>query len=244
MENIVRVVDASSWFPLLQKQSLPGPSRIATVTATAVVLSLVFRSLQKVQGNYERWLNLGPGAFPCNIYGWLKQWLLWPLGIHDETSLCMSRGSQAVIKAFALSLCNHARQKILEDTIAKDPEHLRIATSALEGQLPAIFLADHLMPACCAAKTKSEIAHIHNTDGSSHVSLMPVDASEVVEKGWGQRHPLSHRIHIGFTLLYAPRNEAQVEIVKEIYQAACAGMVAEALRTENDASPAGKSSEV
>lgn len=43
---------------------------------------------------------------------------------------------------------------------------------------------------------------------------------EVVEKGWGQRHRLSHWIHIGFVMIYAPRNEHEVEVMKRIFGAA------------------------
>lgn len=72
-----------------------------------------------------------------------------------------------------------------------------------------------------AKRTHGEIAHIHiDADGSGHCSMSPADAMEVVEKGWGQRHRLSHWINIGFVMVYAPRNEEEVEVMRTIFGAA------------------------
>ena len=43
---------------------------------------------------------------------------------------------------------------------------------------------------------------------------------EVVEKGWGQRHRLSRWIHVGYTMIYAPRDEGEVEVLRRIFEAA------------------------
>lgn len=40
---------------------------------------------------------------------------------------------------------------------------------------------------------RGEIAHVHAIDGSFHMSLHLDDVKELLEKGWGQRHPLAGR---------------------------------------------------
>ncbi|KAI0839125.1 hypothetical protein F5Y06DRAFT_28158 [Hypoxylon sp. FL0890] len=69
--------------------------------------------------------------------------------------------------------------------------------------------------------SKGEWAHVHG-EGSAHVTLSPVDAAAVIEKGWGRRHPLSGvggrwaRAPWGYVFLYAPRDEAEWGVWREI----------------------------
>ena len=115
---------------------------------------------------------------------------------------------------------------MLESLLSNDRKRLRIATSVLERHGPALFLAEGLKGPSWASFVKGEIGHFHvDADWSAHVSLTPADAMEVVEKGWGQRHAWSYLWHIGFTMLYAPRNEEEVEVVRSILEAGCAAMI-------------------
>jgi len=69
----------------------------------------------------------------------------------------------------------------------------------------------------------AEIAHIHTTDSSMHLTLHPSDAALVISNGWGERHPLAGRgpwVPKGFTMVYAPRNENEVEVLVAIVKAA------------------------
>ena len=69
----------------------------------------------------------------------------------------------------------------------------------------------------------AEIAHIHTTDSSMHLTLHPSDAALVISNGWGERHPLAGRgpwVPKGFTMVYAPRNHEEVGIMTEIVHAA------------------------
>ncbi|MCJ1249355.1 hypothetical protein MMC30_006578 [Trapelia coarctata] len=69
----------------------------------------------------------------------------------------------------------------------------------------------------------AEIAHIHTTDSSMHLTLHPSDAALVISNGWGERHPLAGRgpwVPKGFTMVYAPRNQEEVEILTEVVRAA------------------------
>jgi hypothetical protein len=74
-------------------------------------------------------------------------------------------------------------------------------------------------------KIKGETAHIHDQDGSTHVTLSLADAEQVVIKGWGQRHKLSGvagYIPHTYLLVYAPRNDDEYETWKGLVAAGCA----------------------
>lgn len=59
-----------------------------------------------------------------------------------------------------------------------------------------------------------------------HLTLHPADAKAAVEKGWAEMHPLARGgwfeqfVPAGFLMVYAPRDEAEVEVVMRIVRAA------------------------
>lgn len=59
-----------------------------------------------------------------------------------------------------------------------------------------------------------------------HLTLHPADAALVLSQAWGERHPLSSGgwltrfVPLGFVMVYAPRNQEEVEVVMEIVKAA------------------------
>ena len=66
-----------------------------------------------------------------------------------------------------------------------------------------------------------EFAHLHPAyDGSLHVALPSELAADVVAKGWGRPHMwASTRLAPGFTLVFGPRDEDELEIVLGILAA-------------------------
>jgi hypothetical protein len=66
-----------------------------------------------------------------------------------------------------------------------------------------------------------------------HLTLHPADVRTVLEKGWGERHPLAwddggeewcwwrwaKSVPPGFVMIYAPRDERELEIVMDIIRA-------------------------
>ena len=66
-----------------------------------------------------------------------------------------------------------------------------------------------------------EIAHAHPADNSLHVWLSGADARKVMEAGWGQRFPLPF-VRSGWTMVYAPRNDEELEVVETIVKAGVA----------------------
>ncbi|OAL53660.1 hypothetical protein IQ07DRAFT_502241 [Pyrenochaeta sp. DS3sAY3a] len=71
-----------------------------------------------------------------------------------------------------------------------------------------------------AHKIFYEVAHVHPAENSLHVYVSPKDARLVMQKGWGQRFPVTWLAPPSWIMVYAPRNEEEVEIVKEIVRAA------------------------
>jgi phospholipase/carboxylesterase len=66
-----------------------------------------------------------------------------------------------------------------------------------------------------------EFAHLHpEYDGSLHLALPPDLAADVVAKGWGTPHPWAgSRLTAGFTMVFGPRTEAELETVAGIVAA-------------------------
>ncbi|KAH6627478.1 hypothetical protein F5144DRAFT_548923 [Chaetomium tenue] len=83
-----------------------------------------------------------------------------------------------------------------------------------------------------------EIAHVHVADGSLHAVLHPEDVRTVIDAGWGERHPLcandkrwfrllfhgfmEQRLPVpgGLVLVYAPRDEGELQVLHAILEAA------------------------
>ena len=67
-----------------------------------------------------------------------------------------------------------------------------------------------------------EFAHIHPhpDNGSMHVMLSPIDAQEIIAKGWGEDHFLVTLGHFrkGLVMVFSPRDEHELDAVKTILQ--------------------------
>ncbi|KAB8255616.1 hypothetical protein BDV32DRAFT_111384 [Aspergillus pseudonomiae] len=82
-----------------------------------------------------------------------------------------------------------------------------------------------------------EVCHAHPIDGSLHLTLHPADVRLVLEKGWGERHPIAREdwwwwrrsVPSGFVMIYAPRTEEERRCVVEIIRAAAWWVRGEAL---------------
>ncbi|KAI1138215.1 hypothetical protein F5Y05DRAFT_419067 [Hypoxylon sp. FL0543] len=66
-----------------------------------------------------------------------------------------------------------------------------------------------------------EWAHVHG-EGSAHVTLSPTDAAAAIAAGWARRHALSGvggrraMVPWGYVLLYAPRDEGEWAVWREL----------------------------
>jgi hypothetical protein len=83
------------------------------------------------------------------------------------------------------------------------------------------------LPAGCSCNPDAffrdrEFAHIHpQEDGSFHLILDDADCDHVLAQGWGEQHPLAKlgRIQRTVLMIYAPRDEAEIDTILEIVAA-------------------------
>jgi hypothetical protein len=121
------------------------------------------------------------------------------------------------------------------------PQHLHIKSSYLEPVNDALFWDIGDRPVGTIHQPEEwggEIAHVHGVDGSLRVALHPEDVRKVIEEGWGERHPLcandkhwfrllfhgimEQRLPVpeGLVVVYAPRDEGELQILDAILEAA------------------------
>jgi hypothetical protein len=60
-----------------------------------------------------------------------------------------------------------------------------------------------------------EFTHLH-IDGSIHAVVGTEVENEIMEKNWGVRHPLYFTYGVKEMLVYAPRNEEEIKVLKSI----------------------------
>lgn len=115
--------------------------------------------------------------------------------------------------------------------VAQEKKLVEIKQSLLERHHSALFVSSSSQWHPVAQQTRGEIAHVHaEKDGSVHVVLSPEDCKMVIQKGWGQRHAFSgvemlqkmagFSLPVNYILVYAPRDEEEVEISMMIVKAA------------------------
>jgi hypothetical protein len=108
---------------------------------------------------------------------------------------------------------------------AEHPDLLTVSPSKTEGgtadAIYAVRDLETLNPIAKDPQLDHEIAHAHHADHSLHVWLADRDARRVVEADWGQRFPLRF-VRSGWIMVYAPRDEAEVDVVENIVKAGIA----------------------
>ncbi|KAF2462962.1 uncharacterized protein BDR25DRAFT_308043 [Lindgomyces ingoldianus] len=107
---------------------------------------------------------------------------------------------------------------------------VEVRQSVMELQHKGIFVPRSRKWHTVAQETRGEITHVHaGLDGSIHVTLSPDDCKKVIEAGWGQRHGLDgvrvlkklvgFIMPVNYMLIYAPRDEAEIEVAMTIVKA-------------------------
>ncbi|PWY73211.1 hypothetical protein BO94DRAFT_559991 [Aspergillus sclerotioniger CBS 115572] len=101
--------------------------------------------------------------------------------------------------------------------------HTQTAPTSKEIDISSLIFTRHRLTC------NGEVCHAHPSDGSLHLTLHPADVKLVIERGWGQRHPLTREswwwcylrtVPTGFVMVYAPRNRGELDTVLEIIRAA------------------------
>ncbi|KAL6694924.1 hypothetical protein J3F84DRAFT_375543 [Trichoderma pleuroticola] len=203
-----------------------------------------------VHNDYHNFLSLGPGGTPSTIQGYIRITYLRLLTLRDpftaplpdpnrdpKTGVLAGKhlpyraGPRPVVAGIAPQRqldqhgsrqCYIALRRAMERLSAKTPTKFGTERSCLEKHGLALFARHPLQTNC-----QGEIAHVHDSDHSMHMCLHPHDIKEILQKGWGQRHPLAWKnrfiqmpVSQDFVMVYAPRDEMELEIVGKIINAA------------------------
>ncbi|QSZ29069.1 hypothetical protein DSL72_003579 [Monilinia vaccinii-corymbosi] len=223
-----------------------------------------------VHNDYHNFISLGPGGTPSTLLGYIKITYLRIFalsdpysppkvseGTHPTTGYIQSArphiptrsgprpkvagiapqrqisqyGSRAMYRLLRTSLNNLAH---------RHADKLKTDVSCFEKKGLALFSTSPINTTC-----RGEICHVHHSDNSFHMCLHPEDAKVILEKGWGERHPmagaeapraisnflsclpnslsawLSPRVvPEQFVMVYAPRNKDELQVVCHIIEAA------------------------
>lgn len=87
----------------------------------------------------------------------------------------------------------------------------------------ALCLPGAVAPPADAFLVDTEFAHLHpGRDQSLHVMLPPELATNAIEAGWAEQHPVARRgqIPANAVMLYAPRDDHERSVVTHLMQAA------------------------
>ncbi|UNI21098.1 hypothetical protein JDV02_007117 [Purpureocillium takamizusanense] len=214
------------------------------------ILVSIVPLLLAVHNDYQNFINLGPGGTPSTFQGylritWLRLWALRdpysapnpdPSGVPGEGILSRQRlpyraGPRPLVAGIApqrqvdqhgSQSCYLSLRRAMERLSAHSPLKFGTERSCLEKHGLALFARHPLQTNC-----QGEICHVHDSDHSMHMCLHPDDIRELLSKGWGQRHPLARKgwllqmpVSPNFVMVYAPRNEHELQITYKIVEAA------------------------
>lgn len=204
-----------------------------------------------IHNDYENFISLGPGGTPSTWQGYCKIAYLRLFALSDPYQpatfdeqiypskgyygaapnwLPERRGPRPKIAGIApqrqLDQAGDeksylALRRRLESVAEEQPEVARIGTSCFEKKGLALFAVSPINATC-----RGEICHVHHSDRSMHLNLHPDDAKVVLEKGWGERHPLARGgwmkayVPREFVMVYAPRDQEELDVVYRIIEAA------------------------
>lgn len=204
-------------------------SYLVEATVALVPIALV------IYNDYQNFLGLGPGGTPSTVRGWLfLSWLrLWILrdplkapevdpdtvpqrGLLARQPLPYRAGPkprvvgiapQRQLDQYSSLYCFQAVRRTLQNLGVKDHDRFATGRSCAEKHGMGLFARHPLRTTC-----QGEICHVHDTDHAMHMTLHPEDIKEILEKGWGQRHPLcwewsfmKRLVSPHFVMIYAPR---------------------------------------
>lgn len=213
------------------------------------VLAILLPAMLSLWHDYLAFLSLGPGGTPSTFSGFLRIKFLGCFALPNpyEPAPCPRRfvdvpgylrplPKRPPPRPCTRGIAPHRQitQKAtradfarlsagLEALAAGSGSAWKVGTSCFEKHGTGLFST---APDPWRRRCGGEICHVHPSDGSMHMTLHPADARAVLEAGWGERHPISRGgwferfVPGGFVMVYAPRNEDEVETALEIVRAA------------------------
>ncbi|KAH7915649.1 hypothetical protein BJ138DRAFT_1109523 [Hygrophoropsis aurantiaca] len=218
-----------------------------TIAVTSLLCIVTPKLAYRLVNNYRAFLALGRGGLPSNIFGWSLAMVAKPFGSEtlsiamydgdpnkdfwlDEQHIPERRGDRPRTGWHFLphrQTTKHPSDDVKERLkamfykhAAENPQLVEIAVSPHERMHDAMVIsASRPSPHKVADHAMREIAHFHpEIDFSLHVTLSPKDCKLAIERGWGERHPLSGTIALPkeYLLVYAPRNDEELDVVERI----------------------------
>ncbi|KEQ99336.1 hypothetical protein AUEXF2481DRAFT_35239 [Aureobasidium subglaciale EXF-2481] len=209
-------------------------------------ITILIPALRHLYVDYQSFLALGPGGTPKTITGYCKVKALGMFALRDpyappkipwsmtSKAGCISGLSQRRgVRPSTLGIAPHRQinqrpsremhEKLVDalHDIADANVHLLEGTSCFEKHGTGLFSENPQRRTC-----GGEICHTHLSDGSMHLTLHPADAKVMLEAGWGERHPLARGgwlerfVPGGFVMIYAPRDDDELDVVLEIVRVA------------------------
>ncbi|KIW49072.1 hypothetical protein PV05_10786 [Exophiala xenobiotica] len=125
---------------------------------------------------------------------------------------------------------------LFTSVVMRNPTLLQQKLSSLEKHNIAIFVHSNLLSKPdnlpeVAVVSEGELGHIHG-DASMHLYFSPADAKVIIEKGWAERHRCARtqpwwlggkkykwKIGESFLIVYAPRDEEELEVLQILIRA-------------------------
>ena len=204
------------------------------------VLYLIYR-------DYNAFKSLGPGGTPSTPLGYLKIKVLGmfalgnvykpasiPSHFRPQSGYLATLPERFGVRPRVTGIAPQRQQdqtssptifnalsEALRELAQQPKNQLTEKTSCFEKHSAGLFALTPITRTC-----RGEVCHAHPSDGSLHMTLHPADAKLVLERGWGERHPLAKGgwfrrfVPREFVMIYAPRDEKEIEIVVEIVCAA------------------------
>lgn len=213
-----------------------------------VLFGYVYKHVAK---DYRAFLALGPGGTPCSFHGYTRLALISFFRLRDPylppKMISEARPQRGYLKELqarqgirprlvgiapqrqVTQNCSRmmvqALQHTIRELVKECPSHWYVARSAFEKHNEALFSR---FKTFTEPDYYGEIVHSHTSDGSMHLTLHPADVKTVLDKGWGERHPLARGrtwwwhspCPCGFMIIYGPRDRAELQQVKSIIRAA------------------------
>lgn len=215
-----------------------------------ITISLLAAISLHLYREFKAFIALGPGGTPQTLAGFLKIYLLNFVKIRDPTtpptlipndfpsSSLLNLPHRAGSRPETRGIAPHRQVSqqgdpktyaLLASSLAyltrSHPQDVYQATSCFEAHSTGFF-AKHALGSI-TTKCRGEVCHAHPSDGGSlHLVLSPADLKVVLERGWGERHPLARGgwferfVPESFAMVYAPRDAWEVEVVLRITRAA------------------------
>ena len=99
------------------------------------------------------------------------------------------------------------------DDVTEEDTRISVPTSRAMWLDPKITAAhdDAFMP----PPGSREFCHMH-LDGSIHAVVANGVEDEIIRKDWGKRHPLYHSHGVKEVIVYAPRDDSELEVLKTV----------------------------